>query len=71
MMPRRTARPQEEEVRSRLSAAEEVVSGRDAGDADSRAEEERQIRAALAEYFSILQEWSRTKEEMATLENSR
>ena len=30
---------------------------------DTGAEEQRQIRSALTEYFSILHEWSRTKEE--------
>jgi hypothetical protein len=30
---------------------------------DARAEEERQIRVALAEYFSILREWSLNRRE--------
>jgi hypothetical protein len=56
-MPRRTSRSREADISKRSIAAEDVVSPNDAA-RDARVEEERQIRVALAEYFSILREWS-------------
>jgi hypothetical protein len=56
-MPRRTAPSRDGEAGKQSPAARDVVL-QDEAAADARAEENRQIRAALAEYFSILQEWS-------------
>jgi hypothetical protein len=56
-MPRRPARSREEEISRRSTAIADLVSSNDAP-ADALAEEKRQVRAALTEYFSILLEWS-------------
>ena len=54
-MSRRKGRSRDE--RSAALATGEVVRENEAV-SDARAEEARQVRAALAEYLSILQEWS-------------
>ena len=56
-MPRRTPRSREDRATRQSPVAAEIVSVEEET-LDARIEEQRQIRAALAEYFSILQEWS-------------
>jgi hypothetical protein len=56
-MRRRKASSRDEESVGLPTDAADVVS-QDEKNGDTRAEEARQVRAALAEYFSILQEWA-------------
>ena len=56
-MSRRPARFHKDEISRRSTADRDSVSPNDAV-LDARAEEERQVREALLEYFSILHEWS-------------
>ena len=66
-MPQRTPRSREGRATRQPPVAADIVSVEEET-VDASVEEQRQIRAALAEYFSILQEWSRTKAEDATPE---
>jgi hypothetical protein len=62
-MVRRLKRSGEVEIDGRFGAAVRGVSRKEA-EADAHSEEERQIRAALVEYFSILQDWAQAKEQV-------
>jgi len=59
-MARRRTALRELETNGRSAAATEVVSQ----DSDAVREEQRQIRAALVEYFSILQDWVQATEKI-------
>jgi hypothetical protein len=59
-MPRRRTRGPDVEIRKPSADAVDVVSLKEA---DGAAEEQRQIRAALVEYFSILQDWAQAREQ--------
>jgi hypothetical protein len=59
-MARRRTASQELETNKRSVAAVDVVSQ----DSDALREEQRQIRAALVEYFAILQDWAQAIEKI-------
>ena len=66
-MPRRRTRGPDVKIRTPSADAIEPAPANEP--ADTFAEEQRQIRAARTEYFSILQEWSRTRELVSDAEH--
>lgn len=62
-MPRRRTREPGVEIRKLSADAMDVVCQ---NEADTVAEEQRQMRAALADYFSILREWAQAKERVGS-----